>query len=128
MAARAGFDLDRMSVPELIALRDAAEAQRREKLASAKEAVLAETTARLAELGLTLEEARPGRPAVARGRKARKDAGTTAAAKFRGPGRRGMVRARAPAEMAAGAGSGRQAPGRFPSPIGRGCHAGRWGI
>ncbi len=85
MAAKAGFDLGQMSVPELIALRDAAEAKRREKLESAKEAVLAETTARLAELGLTLEEVLPGRPAVASGRKVRKDAGTTAAAKFRGP-------------------------------------------
>ena len=85
MAAKAGFDLGQMTVPELIALRDAAEAKRREKLESAKEAVLAETTAKLAELGLTLEEVLPDRPAVASGRKVRKDAGTTAAAKFRGP-------------------------------------------
>src|SRR5215207_8272680 len=45
----------RMTVAELTALRDAAEAKRREKLDDAKNAVLEETRAKLAELGLTLE-------------------------------------------------------------------------
>ena len=85
MAAKANFDLDQMSVPELVTLRDTAEAKRREKLESAKEAVLAETTAKLAELGLTLEEVLPGRPAASPGRKGRKDVGVPVAAKFCGP-------------------------------------------
>jgi len=80
-------DLDRLTVPELTALRDAAEAKRVEKLDAAKDAVLAETRARLAELGLTLEAALPAAPASARpGRKRRSDAGQPLAAKYRGPG------------------------------------------
>jgi hypothetical protein len=47
--------LERMTVAELTALRDAAEAKRLEKLEDAKNAVLEETRAKLAELGLTLE-------------------------------------------------------------------------
>ena len=56
---RPAVDLDRMTVAELTALRDVAEAKRLEKLDDAKDAVLAETRAKLAELGLTLEAALP---------------------------------------------------------------------
>src|SRR4051812_6852993 len=71
-------DLDRMTVAELTALRDAAEAKRREKLDDAKNAVLGETRAKLAELGLTLETALPASPSTGRngqGRRKRSDAG-----------------------------------------------------
>src|SRR3712207_6646670 len=76
-------DLDGMTVAELTALRDAAEGKRLEKLEEAKNAVLAETRARLAELGLTLEAVlpHPASPAPASsgqgggGRKKRRDAG-----------------------------------------------------
>jgi DNA-binding protein H-NS len=44
-----------MTVQELTALRDAAEAKRREKLEGAKNEVLAETREKLAQLGLTLD-------------------------------------------------------------------------
>ena len=81
-------DLDSMTVAELTALRDAAEAKRLEKLDEAKNAVLAETRARLAELGLTLEAAWPT-PASSgqggQGRKKRSDAGQPLAVKYRGP-------------------------------------------
>jgi DNA-binding protein H-NS len=80
-------DLDRLTVPELTALRDAAEAKRVEKLEDAKNAVLEETRTKLAELGLTLEAALPAAPASSRpGRKRRSDAGQPLAAKYRGPG------------------------------------------
>src|SRR3954468_2348594 len=85
---RPAVDLDRMTVAELTALRDAAEAKRREKLDDAKNAVLEETRAKLAELGLTLEAVLPS-PASAgqggRGRKRRKDAGQPLPVKYRGP-------------------------------------------
>ena len=81
-------DLDDMTVAELTALRDAAEAKRLEKLDDAKNAVLAETRAKLAELGLTLEAALPT-PASSgqggQGRKKRSDAGQPLAVKYRGP-------------------------------------------
>src|SRR5215217_6133628 len=81
---RPAVDLDRMTVAELTALRDAAEGKRLEKLDDAKNAVLAETRAKLAELGLTLEavlpaSASPPPPAGSgqggQGRKKRSDAG-----------------------------------------------------
>src|SRR3954454_11547871 len=76
---RPAVDLDRMTVAELTALRDAAEAKRREKLDDAKNAVLEETRAKLAELGLTLEAVLPTSISTAgqsgRGRKRRSDAG-----------------------------------------------------
>lgn len=81
-------DLDRMTVQELTALRDAADAKRREKLDDAKNAVLAEARARLAELGLTLEAALPasaGPVQSGQGRKPRKNAGVTLPPKYRGP-------------------------------------------
>ena len=78
------FDLDRMSVQELTSLRDAAEAKRREKLDAARDQVLAETRAKLAELGLTLEGALPA-AAAGQGGKLRKNAGAPLAVKYRGP-------------------------------------------
>ena len=88
---RPAVDLDRMTVAELTALRDAAEAKRREKLDDAKNAVLEETRAKLAELGLTLEAIMPtpaspeqgGRSG--QGRKRRSDAGQPLAVRYRGP-------------------------------------------
>src|SRR3712207_6409247 len=85
-----------MTVAELTALRDAAEAKRLEKLDEAKNVVLAETRARLAELGLTLEAVLPGPagppPAGSgqggqggQGRKKRRDAGQPLAVKYQGP-------------------------------------------
>jgi DNA-binding protein H-NS len=99
---RAGVDLDKMSVAELTALRDAAEAKRLEKLESAKAAVLAETRAKLAELGLTLEGVLP--PAgLGQGRKAPKDSGgDKLPAKYRGPnGEEWSGRGRLPRWLAA---------------------------
>jgi DNA-binding protein H-NS len=81
-------DLDRLTVAELTALRDAAEARRLEKLDEAKNAVLAETRAKLAELGLTLEVVLPQPSSSAAGgggRKRRSDAGRPLPAKYRGP-------------------------------------------
>ena len=88
---RPAVDLDRMTVAELTALRDAAEAKRLEKLEDAKSAVLEETRAKLAELGLTLEAVMPtpaspeqgGRSG--QGRKRRSDAGQPLPARYRGP-------------------------------------------
>ena len=81
------INLDRLTVQELTALRDAAEAKRREKLDEAREAVLAETRSKLAELGLTLDALLPTRAptSIPAGRRPRKDAGGSVAAKFRGP-------------------------------------------
>ena len=88
---RPAIDLDRMTVAELTALRDAAEAKRLEKLEDAKSAVLEETRAKLAELGLTLEAIMPtlaspeqgGRSG--QGRKRRSDAGQPLPVRYRGP-------------------------------------------
>ncbi len=81
-------DLDRMTVAELTALRDAAEAKRREKLDHAKNAILEETRAKLAELGLTLEAVLPtsgGAGQGGQGRKRRSDAGRPPPVRCRGP-------------------------------------------
>jgi DNA-binding protein H-NS len=85
---RPAVDLDRMTVAELTALRDAAEAKRREKLDDAKNAVLEETRAKLAELGLTLEAVLPSPVSAGqggRGRKRRSDAGQLLPVRYRGP-------------------------------------------
>src|SRR3712207_5017576 len=85
---RPAIDLDHMTVAELTALRDAAEAKRLEKLDDAKNAVLAETRAKLAELGLTLEAVFPASASSGQGgqgRKKRSDAGQPLAVKYRGP-------------------------------------------
>ncbi len=81
-------DLDRLTVAELTALRDAAEAKRLEKLDEAKNAVLEETRARLAELGLTLDAVLPqpsSSVAEGRSRKRRSDAGKPLPVSYRGP-------------------------------------------
>jgi len=91
---RPAVDLDRMTVAELTALRDAAEAKRREKLDDAKNAVLEETRAKLAELGLTLEAVLPSLASAGplasagqggQGRKRRRDAGQLLPVRYRGP-------------------------------------------
>jgi len=77
-----------MTVAELTALRDAAEAKRREKLDDAKNAVLEETRAKLAELGLTLEAVLPTSGSAGQGgqdRKRRRDAGQPLPVRYRGP-------------------------------------------
>lgn len=50
-----GVDLDAMTVPELRALAEAAAAKAQEKTEAAKQAVLAETRAKLAELGVDFD-------------------------------------------------------------------------
>src|SRR3954468_8605516 len=85
---RPAVDLDRMTVAELTALRDAAEAKRREKLDDAKHPVLREPRANLAELGLTLEAMLPTPVSAGQGgqgRKKRRDAGQPLPVKYRGP-------------------------------------------
>jgi DNA-binding protein H-NS len=88
---RPSTDLDRMTVQELTALRDAAEAKRLEKLEGAKNEVLAETREKLAQLGLTLESVLPAPASTGqggqngRGRKRRSDAGQPLTARYRGP-------------------------------------------
>jgi len=77
-----------MTVAELTALRDAAEAKRREKLDDFRNAVLEETRAKLAELGLTLETVLPASPSAGRNgqsRKKRSDAGKPLSVRYRGP-------------------------------------------
>src|SRR3954452_23766853 len=77
-----------MTVAELTALRDAAEAKRREKLDDAKNAVLEETRAKLAELGLTLEAVLPSLVSAGqsgRGRKRRSDTGQPLPVRYQGP-------------------------------------------
>ncbi len=49
------FDLDRLTVPELAALIEAAQAKRQEKMEGAKTALLAEFKDKAAELGLSLK-------------------------------------------------------------------------
>lgn len=86
---RPGPDLDKLTVPELTALIAAAEAKRTEKMDEAKSALLNEFREKAADLGLSLEALVPGgtpRLPVPQGRrKSRSDAGTTVAAKYRGP-------------------------------------------
>jgi DNA-binding protein H-NS len=111
-APRGGVDFDKMSVAELTALRDAAEAKRLEKLESAKAAVLAETRAKLAELGLTLEGVLPAGGA-GQGRKAPKESGgDKVPAKYRGPnGEEWSGRGRPPKWLAALEAEGRTREG-----------------
>src|SRR3954452_4113041 len=80
-------DLDRMTVAELTALRNAAEAKRREKLDDARNAVLEDTRAKLAELGLTLEAVLPSPSSAGQreqSRKKRSDAGKPLRVKYQG--------------------------------------------
>ncbi len=66
-------------------VRDIAEARRREKLEEAKNAVLAETRAKLGELELALEEVVRPRTGRRVSRRTRRDSGATLPAKYRGP-------------------------------------------
>jgi DNA-binding protein H-NS len=77
--------LIRLTAQQLRDVRDTAEARRREKLEEAKNAVLAETRAKLGALELTLEEAVRPRSRRTSGRRTRRDSGSTLPAKYRGP-------------------------------------------
>ena len=85
--AKRRFDLDGMSVAELTALRDAAEAKRLEKLDDAKNAGIERARAEIEQLGLSFESVfmkvaqSPAEPS----RRTRKDAGEPVPVKFRGP-------------------------------------------
>lgn len=79
-------DLDKMTVPELTALIEAAEAKRQEKQGEARTALLAEFRDKAVQLGLSLDDLVPAASSGSGGnRKPRKDAGTPLAMKFRGP-------------------------------------------
>ena len=85
------FDLDDMGVEELTALRDAAEAKRRQLLDHAKSEVVREFRQKLKSLGLTIGAVLPS-PARGKasgengeGRKKRRDAGQPLTPRFRGP-------------------------------------------
>ena len=77
-------DLDRLTVPELTALIEAAQAKRQEKMAGAKEALLAEFRDKAAELGLSLT-ALMSSSQPAPERKQRRTKGEKAAPKYRNP-------------------------------------------
>ena len=108
-------DLDRMSVQQLTALIEAAEAKRRDKLEEAKAALRAEVERRAAELGISASDlfAQAGQRAPteqkARGRRPRSDAGAKITAKYRDPetGETWSGRGRPPRWLAA-----REAEGR----------------
>ena len=78
------FDLDRMTVPELAALIEAAQAKRQEKMEGAKTALLAEFRDKAAELGLSLK-ALMSSPQPAPERKPRRSKGEKVAPKYRNP-------------------------------------------
>ena len=84
-------DLDQMSVQQLTALIEAAEAKRRDKFEEATAALRTEVERRAAELGISIGDlfTQPGQQAPAeqkaRGRKPRSDAGAKRTAKFRNP-------------------------------------------
>ena len=87
-------DLDKMSVPQLTALIEAAEAKRRDKLEEAKAALRAEVERKAAELGLSAGDlfAQTARQETTgqgtRRRRPRSDAGAkrAVAVRYRGPG------------------------------------------
>lgn len=81
------FDLEGMSVAELTALRDAAEAKRLEKLEDAKAAVIERARAEIEKLGLSFEAVflNVGRTPSEKPRRIRKDIGEPIPVKFRGP-------------------------------------------
>ena len=78
------FDLDRLTVPELTALVEAAQAKRQEKMEGAKAALLAEFKDKAAELGLSLK-ALMSTPQPAPERKPRRSKGEKVAPKYRNP-------------------------------------------
>jgi DNA-binding protein H-NS len=83
--------LDKMDVPELTGLIQAAEEKRREKLHAAKQELVAEFRARAAGLGIALESLFPQAAGAAQGpsgqggRKMRSDAGQKLTPRYRGP-------------------------------------------
>jgi DNA-binding protein H-NS len=77
-----GHDLDRLTVPELAALRDAAEAKRLEKLDEAKKALLDEFREKAAQIGVSLDSLLPGKAPARAGRASGQK---TLAVKYRGP-------------------------------------------
>ena len=78
------FDLDRLTVPELAALIEAAQAKREEKMEDAKSALLIEFRDKAAELGLSLK-ALISSPQPATETKPRRGKGEKVAAKYRNP-------------------------------------------
>lgn len=84
---RRSFDLDGMTVAELTALRDAAEAKRLEKLEDAKTAVIERARAEIEQLGLSFESVFPkvAQSPAGSSRRTRRDAGEPVPVKFRGP-------------------------------------------
>ena len=84
---RFSVDLDTMSVADLIALRDAAESKRQEKLEDAKTSILARARSELEALGLSLEMAIAGStaPLGATAKKPNRQQGGSVEVKFRGP-------------------------------------------
>lgn len=77
-------DLDRLTVPELTALIEAAQAKRQEKMAGAREALLAEFRGKAAELGLSLK-ALMSAPQPSPERKPRRSKGEKVAPKYCNP-------------------------------------------
>jgi len=84
-SADAGPDLDVMTVAELTALIEAAEAKRREKQTEAKAGLLLEFREKAAQLGLTLESLLPMGVGSGSTPKLRKDSGDKVPVKYRGP-------------------------------------------
>jgi DNA-binding protein H-NS len=78
-------DLDQLSVPELTALIQAAEAKRRDKLEGAKTDLLAEFRDRAGQMGLSLETLLSAPAPTEKVRKSRKDAGGNLPVKYRSP-------------------------------------------
>lgn len=78
-------DLDRLTVPELVALINAAEAKRQEKITGAKAALLAEFRDKAAELGMSLKALMSSSQPTPEP-KPRRSKGEKVAPKYRNPG------------------------------------------
>jgi DNA-binding protein H-NS len=87
-----GIDLDNLSIAQLTALRDGAEAKRREQVEKAENAALSEFRAKLESLGLSVDEVlaraglRSAEQAQAPRQKKRTDAGQKISVVYREPG------------------------------------------
>ncbi|MFC7478523.1 H-NS family nucleoid-associated regulatory protein [Dankookia sp. GCM10030260] len=79
------IDLDRLTVPELTSLIEAAQAKRQEKMQGAKEALLAEFRDKAAELGLSLTALMSSQPAPERKTRRSKGEKVKVAPKYRNP-------------------------------------------
>jgi len=77
-------DLDNLTVPELTAFIEAAQAKRQEKIAEAKSALRREFEEKAAQLGLTLDAVLRG-PHASPARKAIKGGSSSVPVKYRGP-------------------------------------------